>query len=180
MREMYLKEGFCDYLSKPIDHVQLENMLLRYLPENLIQYTDEEGEKVTEMEQNEMQGKEEITKGGGLDALRQWEPGLDVEKALGFCGGSEEFYLELLRDFANDNKLQKLIELYEKKDWKNYAVVIHALKGVSRTLGFAELGDMSEMLQKAAEAENESILQENHTRMLEKYRHVLEGIDYTV
>lgn len=177
MREMYLKEGFCDYLSKPIDHVQLENMLLRYLPENLIQYTDEEGEKVTEVVQNEMQGKEDIAKGGGLEALTQWEPGLDVEKALGFCGGSEEFYLELLRDFANDNKLQKLIELYEKKDWKNYTVVIHALKGVSRTLGFSELGDMAEMLQKAAEVENESILQENHSQMLEKYRHVLEGIE---
>lgn len=40
-----MKEGFCDYLSKPIDHVQLENLLLRYLPEELVQYTQQEGEK---------------------------------------------------------------------------------------------------------------------------------------
>ena len=33
---MYIEAGFDDYLTKPIDTVKLENMLLEYLPENLI------------------------------------------------------------------------------------------------------------------------------------------------
>ena len=37
-KEEYLKEGFEDYLSKPIDSVQLEQMILQYLPDELIEY----------------------------------------------------------------------------------------------------------------------------------------------
>ena len=37
-KEEYLKEGFADYLSKPIDSVQLEEMIRQYLPDELIEY----------------------------------------------------------------------------------------------------------------------------------------------
>ena len=37
-KEEYLKEGFEDYLSKPIDSAQLEQMIHQYLPEELIEY----------------------------------------------------------------------------------------------------------------------------------------------
>lgn len=37
-KEEYLREGFKDYLSKPIDSVQLEEMVHRYLPKELIEY----------------------------------------------------------------------------------------------------------------------------------------------
>ena len=35
-RESYIKAGFEDYLSKPIDAAELEKMLLRYLPKDKI------------------------------------------------------------------------------------------------------------------------------------------------
>ncbi len=34
-KEGYLKEGFTDYLSKPIDYVKLEDMIRKYLPEGM-------------------------------------------------------------------------------------------------------------------------------------------------
>ena len=37
-KEEYLREGFADYLSKPIDSKQLEQMIHKYLPEELIEY----------------------------------------------------------------------------------------------------------------------------------------------
>lgn len=40
-REEYLREGFADYLSKPIDFVQLEEMICKYLPEDMVEYQDE-------------------------------------------------------------------------------------------------------------------------------------------
>ena len=38
VREEYLKEGFDDFLAKPIDSKLLEEMIVRLLPENLVQY----------------------------------------------------------------------------------------------------------------------------------------------
>ncbi len=39
-REKYLEEGFTDYLSKPIDHKRLEEMIRAYLPEEMIRYNE--------------------------------------------------------------------------------------------------------------------------------------------
>ena len=39
-REKYLEEGFTDYLSKPIDHRMLEEMIREYLPEEMIRYNE--------------------------------------------------------------------------------------------------------------------------------------------
>jgi CheY-like chemotaxis protein len=55
MREMYINEGFDDYLTKPIDTTRLENMLIRYLPDDLIrQVEDEEEEKKEEKSKPEI------------------------------------------------------------------------------------------------------------------------------
>jgi signal transduction histidine kinase/CheY-like chemotaxis protein len=42
MREMYLQEGFDDYLTKPIDTGKLDHMLLNYLPPDLVEQADTE------------------------------------------------------------------------------------------------------------------------------------------
>lgn len=40
----YLKEGFTDFLTKPIDLERLDHMICRYLDDALIEYTDEAGD----------------------------------------------------------------------------------------------------------------------------------------
>ena len=41
-KEEYLQEGFVDYISKPIDSARLEEMIHRYLPDDLIEYTEKD------------------------------------------------------------------------------------------------------------------------------------------
>lgn len=39
-RELYLRAGFSEYLTKPIDPMKLEKMLIRFLPRELVELTD--------------------------------------------------------------------------------------------------------------------------------------------
>ena len=56
-RELYLKEGFTDFLTKPIDAELLEQMILRYLPEQLVQITEQ-----TEVNHSRMVGTDIFSK----------------------------------------------------------------------------------------------------------------------
>lgn len=41
VKEEYLEKGFTDYLSKPLDGTELENLLLKYLPKRLIEKVED-------------------------------------------------------------------------------------------------------------------------------------------
>ena len=45
-KEMYLQEGFYDYISKPVDAQHLEKMLRKYLPEEYIENRDEMSQEI--------------------------------------------------------------------------------------------------------------------------------------
>ena len=44
-REMFLKEGFCDMVAKPIEMSLFERALQRWLPETLIEHEEESDEQ---------------------------------------------------------------------------------------------------------------------------------------
>ena len=54
VREMYLEEGFTDYLAKPISGAELENAICKYLPPELVQFTDE---KLSVTEKDPLKGR---------------------------------------------------------------------------------------------------------------------------
>ncbi len=190
MRQKYLEEGFADYLSKPISGEALENMLLKYLPESKIRYEESEDEDSPkdEKRKSERQGTgkkagqsdetaREMKPGEGLAGLQRCVPDLDLDKALDYCSGSEAFYIELLHDFAGERKDEKISGLFAKEDWKNYAVEVHGLKGVARTLGFVELGNLAEKMQFAAQASDLAYVSEHHEELLQKYAFITKCIE---
>ena len=61
-REEYLSYGFKDYLSKPIDTLQLEDMLIRYLPKELIK----EKEAKPQEPKNDVKPEEKASEESGV------------------------------------------------------------------------------------------------------------------
>jgi DNA-binding response OmpR family regulator len=60
---MYINAGFDDYLTKPIDTTRLENMLIRYLPPDLVKQAEdikEEEKKEEKKEKKEEKSTPEI------------------------------------------------------------------------------------------------------------------------
>ena len=120
-REMFLKEGFTDYLSKPINARQFEEMLVEYLPLEKIHSPENNSEAKIETKES----KEENYKY------------LNVELGLDYSAEMEDVYKSILEMFCNlkNEKQKQLNETFENEDWQNYTILIHALKSTSLQIG---------------------------------------------
>lgn len=108
--------------------------------------------------------------------LREQIPGIDIEQALVFCMGSEEFYLEVLGDYCNSGRVSKLDDYFNQKDWDNYRVEVHGLKSTSRTVGLMELGSAAEKLEMACKEGNFAYVEENHLFFAAQVCEIMETI----
>ncbi|MBP5199010.1 MAG: response regulator, partial [Lachnospiraceae bacterium] len=181
-KEEYLKLGFDDYLAKPIKGSELEEMLFKYIPRELI-VTDEDPsvtflepaiDEVIYSKQNFARKNSENTTSGTYDG-----PELDyVDEELGlmYMGDDRMFYNEVRTLFVNDNKLNELNALFEEKNWKNYAVLMHALKSTSLNIGAKNLSDAAAKLEKAAKENDDLVIETCHEKVMTAYEKVLNKI----
>ena len=136
-REMYIKAGFTDYLTKPINSAQLEAMLIQYLPAEKVQRVAAEEEKP-------------------MEPLPDWlyaVGDIRTENGLANCGGTDA-YLATLKVFYDSipEGLAEIRSLYDNEDWKNYTVKVHALKSTARIIGAEELSNRAMRLEDAGNA----------------------------
>ena len=96
-REMFLKEQMSDFVAKPIRMKEITECLLRWLPEEIVQY-EKNDSLFAEAEVKDVQGDD------GLPVIN----GLNVAEGIKNCGSVELFY-ELLSDFY------KLIDIKSEK-----------------------------------------------------------------
>ena len=176
-REMFKSEGFTEFVPKPIERLVLERALLRVLPEQCIQYTgfeyelDETEEPTPEdklSSEPEFEQEPESDK-TPLDKLAA--AGLNVQAGLSFCSDSEEFYIEMLKMFyeQSEDKKESIIDMYEKADWTEYAVRVHALKSTSATIGAEAFSDKAKAMELEAKQDNESYIRDNHFDLMNDY-----------
>ena len=155
-RELYLQEGFDDFLSKPIMPEKLDDIILHFLPENLI-YENETAEGTRFMEVSEM------------ERLRERFPELDFEKGIANCGGEEEFYLEIFNDFT-ELKIKSQLEGYlERMDYKNYCIAIHGFKNNAYSVGATALGDLAYEMEKMTRESMPENIGEYQKKLFEQY-----------
>ncbi|MCR5487237.1 MAG: response regulator [Lachnospiraceae bacterium] len=169
-RETYLKEGFTDYLSKPVEGIRLEKTLRKYLPEEKLLPVGEGGaEDAGEPEESRI-------------PAWLWEiPELDVKQGVLFCG-SEESFLEVLSIYHQTakEKADEIESLMAAGDVENYSIKVHALKSSSRTIGAMELSAMAERLEKAGKEGDKTTINRDTGELLIRYRSLdekLAGLD---
>jgi CheY-like chemotaxis protein len=155
-REEYLAVGFDDYLTKPIDAVKLEEMMIRYLPPEKILAPNNK----TEPEQ-----KTELPE--WLYSIDE----LDVNSGLKHCG-DEEAYLDTLKIYGSYSATgaDEIAGFWRVRDIANTTVKVHALKSTSRAIGAASLGTLAEKLELAGKAGDEAVLDAELAGLLERYR----------
>lgn len=156
-RERYISAGFKDYLTKPIDGHQLEDMMIRYLPPEKI--------SVRVKSDDESQGSE--------NRLPEWLttiPDLDTVKGIEYCG-SENGYLDALIVFAESivPNTKEIAQFYETENWKDFTTKVHALKSTSRIIGANELSERAKALEAAGDSGDIETIRNDTDDLLQLY-----------
>lgn len=179
-KERYIAEGFNNYLTKPINSRNLEEMLIRYLPSEKVHKTAEGAaapeEEASEAEAHESGSSEPAAAEEGAAEI------LDQETALEAIGGDREFYNTILAEFARDydDRHEKLVRLYEDKNYEEYKIYIHALKSSSKTVGAFTLSELAQGLEKASGEKDVDIIDKDHPKAMELYGSVVSVIKENV
>ena len=167
-KERYLAEGFTDYLTKPVNSRDLQEMLVRYLPEG----------KVTVIQTPAAKGAD-APAGAAEDAYACLRgAGIIPEIGLQYCQKNEQLYLSLLKEYVQnaDGIAAELGGYYDARDWSSYSIRVHALKNSSRMIGAAVLADMAAKLETAADERRETDVIAEHGPMLGRYAATVEVI----
>ncbi|MDE6404802.1 MAG: response regulator [Lachnospiraceae bacterium] len=148
-RELYLKEGFQDYLTKPIDADKFENMLIEYLPSNVVYLTNNRNIS-EEYEQTQEEGDGEFD----IRESQLYLMGFNLRNGLRYMGGDKALYGKVLRDFHSilQEKETALKDFLQKGDMPGYTIIVHSLKGNARNVGADDLADEAFELEKMAKA----------------------------
>ena len=157
-RERYIKWGFDDYLSKPINVDELEGILAKFLPPEITSYEEIGDEKKT------AQVEEKILSS------------IDMEVALTNCMDSEEFFIEMAEEFLVGDKTEELEKFLAAEDWKAYRISAHALKSTSLVIGAVELSEKARAQEFAARDGNIDELKERHDDLMATYKKVREEL----
>ena len=174
-REMYLENGFNDYLSKPIKANILDETILNYLPKEMINIDETMSlilEEPTADETNE--GEKNMENELSLEHYLT----IDKSIGMGFCMDDEDFYKEILSTFVSQgtNFMSQLESYFNQGDWPSYAIIAHSLKSNTRTIGAENFAELSLKHELAGKAGDGVFINENYEHFIEVLKALIDKV----
>ena len=159
MREHFLQCGFQDFIAKPLDRTALNQLLLRWVPEERRQ-SRESGEDI-----------------GNIDPAAFPIDGIDMDAALRYYSGDEAGFVDLLEIYRMDGKRKvTLLRELAASDIERYQIEVHGLKSASAGIGAMEVSTMAREQENAAMRGDEAFIAEKFPRLLGTYETLLANI----
>ena len=161
-RELLLGKGFSDFLEKPVERSILERILKRNIDTEKFVFRNEDLKE-------EKPAPECTETMDELEQLRQ--AGLDVAKGCMYCNGPDKL-VRVVKGFMEDYEVfSKQIEmLFDKKNWKDYTIAVHAVKGSMANIGATKVSELAKQLEFAGKENRIGYITEHHAAMQEEYK----------
>jgi len=162
-KEMFLANGFNDFLSKPIDIVHLNSILEKWLPE-------EKQEKAMEpARENDVNTEFKID-------------GVDVQKGIFMSGGTLKGYIDILSTYHKDglNKIDEIKECLKTDNYLLYTTYIHALKSASASIGALDLSEIAKSLEIAGNNKDLAYIEQYNPEFLKAFEILLNNINAAI
>ena len=168
-KEYYLKEGFADFFTKPIDGAKLEQMIAAYLPEDLVYIKDAKAEQ---------SGKASASaeKNSNVDYSRYQKYGISIEKGLSNVAGNKQLYLKVVEMFIRDKEKQvQLQQFITDGNACDYCRYVRTLEEDARVLGASNLVNVAFEHEKKSRADNIAYVREHWDELAECWERAREG-----
>ena len=159
--EQYLEQGFKAYLAKPVRSNELERLTYDLLPDDLVIRTMDIKENMPQQEQSFLQK---------LSFL-------DTKSGMLYCSEDEELYRKMLQSYLDPKRYAAVIEMYEKEDWYNYQIQVHAVKSSSLSVGAKHLSLQAKRLETAARDKDIEYIKGHNESFLRNYQEIFSKID---
>ncbi len=190
-REMFLSEGFDDFIAKPIELSVLERMLRRYIPKQkqIVVEEDTEENAVGGEWPDRVGVSPESTADASIqkeDASRKADveskalallsrAGIDIEQGISYCGDKEGLR-EIIGIYHSEGakRRRQMQQFFQEQDWKNYVITVHALKSNSKGIGAVELAELALSLEMAGKGNDIDYILQNHEKLMEIHDRLLE------
>jgi signal transduction histidine kinase/CheY-like chemotaxis protein/ABC-type amino acid transport substrate-binding protein len=165
MREMFLENGFNDFLSKPIETAKLDAVLKKWISEGKRQKAPKKDEKIPAPAEPPETALPEIT-------------GVDAVAGLARIGGSRRRYLDLLEMFRQDVEagFALLERTPDEFSLPSFTTRVHALKSALANIGADGLSQTAALLEKAGREVDMPVIRDNLQPFREKLAALTERI----
>lgn len=175
-REMYLNEGFENFISKPVNPEKLEKMIKEMLPEEKVVFRTAEPEGFGKRTQ------EKIGEGTEESALPELE-GIDWNYAVLYCKDTKvlkdtvhHFYDSMAAEAAKLKNFWKMTAEEEKREegMHQFRIQVHSMKNSAAMIGAVPLSGVARMLEYAAREEKTDIIESVTPVFLQEWEHMKE------
>jgi CheY-like chemotaxis protein len=120
---MFLEHGFQDFISKPIDIMELDSVIRKWVRNESHEALAPPDELSSNVPPPDAKGKINI-------------PGVDTEKGLSVFDGDLDVYKKLLHSYVvNTPAALERIRNVNEETLKEYTINVHGIKGASASLG---------------------------------------------
>ncbi|MCL1996774.1 MAG: ATP-binding protein [Defluviitaleaceae bacterium] len=203
-REMFLENGFSDFLAKPIEMQKLNSILENWIPkekhrkkrtpqkqqepqaqEIQEQQGQQEPQKQQEMQkieklqqlQRKRKSKKESKPKRNESAILQIE-GIDIEKGLSITGGNHDMYMVILDAFYKDveTKLNQIAKCLQENDLSLYTTYMHAIKSAAANVGATQISEKAESLEDAGMKYDKEYIAANTPEFMQELKAVMQNI----
>ena len=159
MREMFLENGFDDFLSKPIDVSKMDEMLNRWIPKEKME-----------------KGIDSADKGSVYDIPSI--PNVDTVKGIALTGGTVLAYRQVLSQFYKDaqDRLPLLQKKQDSGSLHEFITHVHSLKSASASIGAGEISIEAAELEGAGKAENMVYINEHLPEFAQQLAELIKNI----
>jgi signal transduction histidine kinase/FixJ family two-component response regulator/HPt (histidine-containing phosphotransfer) domain-containing protein len=175
-REMFLENGFNDFISKPIDIKRLDTVLNQWIRDK------QNEETLKEAESRAMERPEEPSPPRESDLEGKWllehpVDGIDFASVLLLYGNSGAAYMPIIKSFVahTPQLLEKMRKDLETSP-ADYLIEVHGLKGTCNAIGAIETGALARELELGMKDEKLEMVKSRNDELMERAGRLTEGL----